>query len=294
MLESILFERSEFSSQINNIFTQAKIDNVIKLYTGKINPLLIAKGFDEENDNPKTISDLLEDGAFLGKVLEKTVLNRLKKMNLDVESLGRNAPYDLKYRIIDDVSKEIKEGNIEIRVFGKNGVYLGPSSTKGAKRLGDFEKTQKKIEGADFYILINIRNITNSLTYDVYLVVSTYLADMLKNNKIGKYGRIESYEYALLLLNKKANPKTIEEFEDTISYLKDRLNDPEVNKNSIKNLIKKYEKELQYLKNNQIQQNEKGIGNFKDNTSIFPYEPQIVAEYPYYYKNFNFIDFINI
>ena len=149
MLESILFEQ-------NNAFAQAKKINSVKLYTGEINPTLIAKGFDEESEDPEAVLELMQDGAFIGKILEKTVLNRLKRMNFDVQGLGKNAPYDLKYslKLADD---QIEQGNIEVRVIGKTGVDLSPSSTRGAQRKRDAVKTQQKIEGSKYYILVDIR-----------------------------------------------------------------------------------------------------------------------------------------
>ncbi len=245
MLESILFEQ-------NNAFAQAKKINSVKLYTGEINPTLIAKGFDEESEDPEAVLELMQDGAFIGKILEKTVLNRLKRMNFDVQGLGKNAPYDLKYslKLADD---QIEQGNIEVRVIGKTGVDLSPSSTRGAQRKRDAVKTQQKIEGSKYYILVDIRKIKSEVmpsTYDVYLVLSDYLANLFKGGKLGKYGGTKNAQAIDLLLKGKLSPNSIEEFEELIVLLQDELKNPQTiyPKRAVLKLINQYQKELIKLK----------------------------------------------
>ncbi len=245
MLESILFEQ-------NNAFAQAKKINSVKLYTGEINPTLIAKGFDEESEDPEAVLELMQDGAFIGKILEKTVLNRLKRMNFDVQGLGKNAPYDLKYslKLADD---QIEQGNIEVRVIGKTGVDLSPSSTRGAQRKKDAVKTQQKIEGSKYYILVDIRKIKSEVmpsTYDVYLVLSDYLANLFKGGKLGKYGGTKNAQAIDLLLKGKLSPNSIEEFEELIVLLQDELKNPQTiyPKRAVLKLINQYQKELIKLK----------------------------------------------
>lgn len=245
MLESILFEQ-------NNAFAQAKKINSVKLYTGEINPTLIAKGFDEESEDPEAVLELMQDGAFIGKILEKTVLNRLKRMNFDVQGLGKNAPYDLKYslKLADD---QIEQGNIEVRVIGKTGVDLSPSSTRGAQRKRDAVKTQQKIEGSKYYILVDIRKIKSEVmpsSYDVYLVLSDYLANLFKGGKLGKYGGTKNAQAIDLLLKGKLSPNSIEEFEELIVLLQDELKNPQTiyPKRAVLKLINQYQKELIKLK----------------------------------------------
>lgn len=245
MLESILFEQ-------DNAFAQAKKINSVKLYTGEINPTLIAKGFDEESEDPEAVLELMQDGAFIGKILEKTVLNRLKRMNFDVQGLGKNAPYDLKYslKLADD---QIEQGNIEVRVIGKTGVDLSPSSTRGAQRKRDAVKTQQKIEGSKYYILVDIRKIKSEVmpsTYDVYLVLSDYLANLFKGGKLGKYGGTKNAQAIDLLLKGKLSPNSIEEFEELIVLLQDELKNPQTiyPKRAVLKLINQYQKELIKLK----------------------------------------------
>jgi hypothetical protein len=245
MLESILFEQ-------DNAFAQAKKINSVKLYTGEINPTLIAKGFDEESGDPEAVLDLMQDGAFIGKILEKTVLNRLKKMNFDVQGLGKNAPYDLKYslKLADD---QMEQGNIEVRVIGKTGVDLSPSSTRGAQRKRDAVKTQQKIEGSKYYILVDIRKIKSEImpsTYDVYLVLSDYLANLFKGGKLGKYGGTKNAQAIDLLLKGKLSPNSIEEFEELIVLLQDELKNPQTiyPRRAVLKLINQYQKELIKLK----------------------------------------------
>lgn len=245
MLESILFEQ-------DNAFAQAKKINSVKLYTGEINPTLIAKGFDEESEDPEAVLELMQDGAFIGKILEKTVLNRLKRMNFDVQGLGKNAPYDLKYslKLADD---QIEQGNIEVRVIGKTGVDLSPSSTRGAQRKKDAVKTQQKIEGSKYYILVDIRKIKSEVmpsTYDVYLVLSDYLANLFKGGKLGKYGGTKNAQAIDLLLKGKLSPNSIEEFEELIVLLQDELKNPQTiyPKRAVLKLINQYQKELIKLK----------------------------------------------
>lgn len=246
MLESILFQENDTA------FDQAKKINSVKLYTGQITPALIAKGFDSEMDDPESVLDLMSDGAFIGKILEKTVLNRLRKMNIDVEGLGKNAPYDVKYTL-KNADDQIEQGNIEIRVIGKTGVDLSPSSTRGAQRKRDASKTQNKIDGSNYYILVDIRKVkaeSSPSSYDVYLVLSSYLSNLFKGGKLGKYGGTKNTKAIDLLLKGQLSPNTIEEFEELIVMLKNELTNPQTiyPKRAVQQLLKQYTKEIEKLK----------------------------------------------
>ena len=244
MLESILYEQ-------DNIFNQANKINSVKLYTGQVNPALIAKGFDSESTDPEAVLDLMNDGAFIGKVLEKTVLGRLKGMGYNIEALGKNAPYDLKYTL-KNASDEVEEGQIEVRVIGKTGVDLSPSSTRGANRKKDAIKTLDKIEGSKYYILVDIRNLkveNGPSNYDVYLVLSSYLSSLFKGNKLGKYGNTKSATAIDSLLKGNLTPNTVEEYEELIANLKSELETPQTPypKRTVLRLLKQYTKELEKL-----------------------------------------------
>lgn len=247
-LKTLLFEDS-------SIFTKAPEVKSLKLYSSQINPLLIAKGFDPSIDDPDAIKDVMKDGAFIGKIIEKTVLEHLKKIGVNASGLGKNAPYDIRY-ILNDIEKEIKkEGNIEVRVIGKTGINLAPSSTKGSGRVSSPEKTKEKIGGSDYYILVDIREINEEGgTYSVYLVISTYLEKLYKGGHLGKYGSSKSAKIIDQILSGKLEPDTEESLMELISNIDIELknNDLGLNKRQIQQLISlknQYNKSLERIRN---------------------------------------------
>ena len=147
----------------------------------------------------------------------------------------------------------MEQGTIEVRVIGKTGVDLSPSSTRGAQRKRDPLKTKEKIAGSNYYILVDIRKIKSDVSpssYDVYLVLSTYLANLFQGGKLGKYGGTKNSKVIDLLLTGKLSPDTVEEFEELIKLLNDELKNPQTiyPKKAVMKLLKQYSKELEHLK----------------------------------------------